>query len=101
MLFIRGSVVFFANYYMEGEKFMNRFISLILLFILSINLLIFVPNVVALLLGWDGLGIVSFLLVIYYQNSKSLGAGLITIISNRVGDSLLIVSIGWLLSKGS
>lgn len=101
ILFIRGSVVFFANYYMEGEKFINRFISLILLFILSINFLIFVPNIITILLGWDGLGIVSFLLVIYYQNSKSLGAGLITIISNRVGDSLLIVSIGWLLRKGS
>nr|YP_001718392.1 NADH dehydrogenase subunit 5 [Loxocorone allax]BAG12577.1 NADH dehydrogenase subunit 5 [Loxocorone allax] len=96
MLFISGSVVYFANYYMMGEKYMNRFIVLILLFILSMNFLIFVPNLITLLLGWDGLGIVSFLLVIYYQNSKSLSAGLITILSNRIGDSLLIISIGYM-----
>lgn len=101
ILFIRGSVVFFSNYYMEGEKYINRFSILILLFILSMNFLIFVPNLVTLLLGWDGLGVVSFLLVIYYQNSKSLGAGLITFLSNRVGDALLIVSIGWIATISS
>lgn len=101
MLFIRGSVIFFSRYYMLGEKYINRFSVLILLFILSINLLIFIPNLISLLLGWDGLGIVSFLLVIFYQNTKSLGSGLITFLSNRVGDALLIVSIGWIVSFGS
>nr|YP_001718405.1 NADH dehydrogenase subunit 5 [Loxosomella aloxiata]BAG12590.1 NADH dehydrogenase subunit 5 [Loxosomella aloxiata] len=101
MLFISGSVMMFSNYYMEGEKFMNRFSILILLFILSMNFLIFVPNLITLLMGWDGLGIVSLLLVIFYQNSKSLGAGMITFMSNRVGDALLIISIGWMISMGS
>ena len=101
ILFIRGSVVFFSHYYIREEKFINRFSSLILLFILSINFLIFIPNFITLLIGWDGLGIVSFLLVIFYQNSKSLRSGMVTFLSNRIGDALLIISIGWLFSLGS
>lgn len=58
------------------------------------------PNLVTLLLGWDGLGLVSFLLVIYYQNPRSLGAGIITLITNRIGDALIILSIAILVFQG-
>lgn len=85
---------------MSEEKFKSRFTILVLLFILSINLLIFIPHFIILLLGWDGLGIVSFILVIYYQNPKSLAAGIITALTNRIGDVLLLVSIGWTLNQG-
>ena len=53
-----------------------------------------------LLLGWDGLGIVSFVLVIYYQNPKSLAAGIITALTNRIGDVLLLVAIALTLNQG-
>jgi len=46
------------------------------------------------------LGFTSFLLVIYYQNSYSLGAGLITVFTNRLGDVGLILSIGLLITIG-
>lgn len=46
------------------------------------------------------MGLTSFLLVIYYQNSYSLGAGLITVLTNRLGDVGLILAIGLLLSEG-
>jgi hypothetical protein len=38
--------------------------------------------------------------VIYYQNPKSLGAGMITALSNRIGDALLITSIALLIREG-
>ena len=66
----------------------------------SINILIYSSNLVALLLGWDGLGLTSFLLVIYYQNAYSLGAGLITVLTNRLGDVILILSIGLIIGGG-
>lgn len=71
-----------------------------MLFVLSINLLVFIPRIACLLLGWDGLGIVSFALVIYYQNRKSLAAGLITVFTNRIGDVLLISAIAISVIQG-
>lgn len=45
------------------------------------------------LLGWDGLGITSYLLVRYYQNIKSTNSATITILINRIGDVALIFCI--------
>nr|ALQ78822.1 NADH dehydrogenase subunit 5 [Hemipodia simplex] len=100
VLFISANVIHFSNYYMQDETFIKRFTHLVLLFVLSMNLLIFIPHMMILLLGWDGLGITSFILVIYYQNPKSLAAGMITALTNRIGDVMLLLSIGWTLNQG-
>ena len=63
-------------------------------------MLIFSPNLIRILLGWDGLGLVSYCLVIYYQNYKSLNAGTLTVLSNRVGDVLILVAIAWIINFG-
>jgi len=100
VLLISANVLSFSSIYIKDDKFINRFTIIVLLFILSINLLIYIPHIIALLLGWDGLGLVSFILVIYYQNHKSLAAGLITAISNRVGDAILLIAIALTLHQG-
>lgn len=100
VLFISANVLQFTRSYIISEIHPKRFTALILLFILSINLLIFIPNIISLLLGWDGLGIISFILVIYYQNSKSLAAGIITALINRIGDVIILLSITLLLNLG-
>nr|YP_009093872.1 NADH dehydrogenase subunit 5 [Marisa cornuarietis]AIT57580.1 NADH dehydrogenase subunit 5 [Marisa cornuarietis] len=97
---ISACVMMFSSSYMSADPFLKRFTWLIMLFVLSMNLLVFIPSLPALLLGWDGLGIVSFALVIYYQNNKSLGAGMITLLANRVGDVMILLSIGLLSSIG-
>ena len=56
---------------------------------------------ISILLGWDGLGLVSYLLVIYYQNLKSYGAGMLTVLSNRIDDMSLLMVISWMLNFGS
>nr|QGZ10057.1 NADH dehydrogenase subunit 5 [Eisenia tracta] len=100
VLMISANVLKFSTIYMADDKFINRFTYLVLLFVLSMNMLIFLPHLVMLLLGWDGLGIVSFILVIYYQNPKSLAAGMITALTNRVGDVTLLLAIAWTLNQG-
>lgn len=100
VLFISGNIFIFADYYIEGEVYIERFIIIVVLFVISINFLIYIPHFIALLLGWDGLGIVSFLLVIYYQNSKSLAAGMLTVLRNRIGDVFILLRIGWCINQG-
>lgn len=99
VIFIAGNVLLFAKTYMQEETFKSRFNNLVLLFVLSINILIYLPHLIILLLGWDGLGIISFLLVIYYQRPKALGAGIITALTNRIGDAMLLVAIALTLRQ--
>nr|AUW35240.1 NADH dehydrogenase subunit 5 [Dinophilus gyrociliatus] len=97
VLLISSSIFLFSVSYMASETFKNRFTWILFLFVVSMNLLIMFPNLITLLIGWDGLGIVSFLLVIYYQNNKSLAAGMITALTNRIGDVLILLSIAMVL----
>lgn len=97
---ISFSVMLFRISYMSGDVNLEYFIYMVLLFVLSMNFLIYIPHLLFLLLGWDGLGLTSYLLVIYYQNDKSLGAGIVTAMSNRIGDSLLILAACWCFVGG-
>nr|QRV62517.1 NADH dehydrogenase subunit 5 [Hydroporus puberulus] len=101
VLFISSMVIFYSKEYMNGDLNMNRFIMLVLMFVFSMMLLIISPNLISILLGWDGLGLVSYCLVIYYQNVKSYNAGMITALMNRVGDVMLLIAISWMLNFGS
>nr|YP_008238987.1 NADH dehydrogenase subunit 5 [Palinurellus wieneckii]AGN95858.1 NADH dehydrogenase subunit 5 [Palinurellus wieneckii] len=100
VLLISSMVLFYSGGYMGGDKSFNRFMYLVLAFVLSMMLLIVSPNLVSILLGWDGLGLVSYALVIYYQNEKSANSGMLTVLSNRVGDVAMLLSIGLMLTLG-
>nr|YP_010954687.1 NADH dehydrogenase subunit 5 [Dorcus davidis]WMW30072.1 NADH dehydrogenase subunit 5 [Dorcus davidis] len=101
VLFISSMVIFYSYEYMSGDMMMNRFIMLVVMFVASMLLLIFSPNLISILLGWDGLGLVSYCLVIYYQNVKSFNAGMLTALTNRLGDVAFLMSIAWMLNFGS
>lgn len=68
---------------------------------MSILLLVFSGNFVVTMVGWDGLGLVSFLLVIFYSNSSSLESGLVTVFSNRVGDVFFLLSFMFFFLRGT
>lgn len=93
VIFISGIVIFYRSSYIAGDLNKVRFLLLVLLFVLSMVLIIIRPNLVRILLGWDGLGLISYCLVIFYQNVKSYNAGILTILSNRVGDAAILLAI--------
>nr|APX40831.1 NADH dehydrogenase subunit 5 [Phaedon tumidulus] len=101
VLFISSMVIFYSEEYMLGDLNLNRFILLVVMFVMSMMFLIISPNLISILLGWDGLGLVSYCLVIYYQNIKSFNAGMLTVLSNRIGDVALLMGIAWMLNFGS
>nr|WNL54050.1 NADH dehydrogenase subunit 5 [Microcerotermes subtilis] len=101
VLIISSLVILYSDDYMFGDLNIVRFILLVLMFVVSMMFLIISPNVISILLGWDGLGLVSYLLVIYYQNVSSYGAGMLTVLSNRIGDVALLMVIAWMINFGS
>nr|ALO76981.1 NADH deshydrogenase subunit 5 [Malachiinae sp. GENSP01] len=101
VLLISSMVIYYSKDYMQGDLNMSRFILLVFLFVLSMMFLIISPNLVSIMLGWDGLGLVSYCLVIYYQNFKSFNAGMLTALTNRLGDVALLMAIAWMINYGS
>nr|YP_006665903.2 NADH dehydrogenase subunit 5 [Mengenilla moldrzyki] len=100
VLFISGWVMLYSSNYMEMDKFKDRFYILLILFVISMLLLVISPNLISLLLGWDGLGLISYCLVAYYQNFSSYNSSMVTFLSNRIGDSFLLVSIFFMMNYG-
>nr|YP_011004709.1 NADH dehydrogenase subunit 5 [Podonevadne trigona]WPT28349.1 NADH dehydrogenase subunit 5 [Podonevadne trigona] len=100
VLFISGNVVYYSQSYMTSDPYADRFIMLVFGFIISMFLLVISPNIVSILLGWDGLGLVSYCLVIYYPTKKSNSAGMLTVMSNRVGDICILLIIAWMGALG-
>nr|YP_009630361.1 NADH dehydrogenase subunit 5 [Callispa bowringii]QBP33864.1 NADH dehydrogenase subunit 5 [Callispa bowringii] len=98
---ISSSVILYSKEYMMGDYNFNRFILLVVMFVFSMMLVIVSPNLMSIILGWDGLGLVSYCLVIYYQNEKSFNSGMLTILSNRLGDVAILMSIVWMMNYGS
>nr|YP_011010167.1 NADH dehydrogenase subunit 5 [Hermatobates djiboutensis]WPW46691.1 NADH dehydrogenase subunit 5 [Hermatobates djiboutensis] len=98
---ISSMVVLYSHSYMMSDFNKVRFLYLVLMFIFSMFMLILSPNMISILLGWDGLGLVSYCLVIYFQNNHSYNAGMLTVLTNRIGDVAILISIAWMLNFGS
>nr|YP_010278723.1 NADH dehydrogenase subunit 5 [Changbaninus pleiospicules]UKE80320.1 NADH dehydrogenase subunit 5 [Changbaninus pleiospicules] len=102
VFFISSMVVLYSSVYMGDYNYSSiRFLFLVLLFVFSMLLMILSPNLLSIMLGWDGLGLVSYCLVIYYSSLSSYLAGMITCLINRLGDIGLLISLGWVFSYGS
>nr|UPL65734.1 NADH dehydrogenase subunit 5 [Hygia sp.] len=101
VMLISSMVIYYSNDYMAEDINQSRFLFLVLLFIMSMMVMIISPNLISILLGWDGLGLVSYCLVIYFQNLKSYNAGMLTVLTNRIGDVFILFSIIILFNSGS
>lgn len=100
VVLVSSMVLLFRTRYIDREENLSRFVWLIIMFVISMNFLIFTPSLFAVVLGWDGLGLISFVLVIYYQRDEALGAALVTALINRLGDVLLLVRVCFLRVRG-
>ena len=89
-----GGVVFlYRDGYIERDLILLRFILLVITFVVSMLFLIFSSSWLILIIGWDGLGLSSYFLVVFYLNYSSNRGGALTVISNRVGDIFIILFI--------
>ena len=80
--------------YMKDEKDFKRFFSYIALFTFSMVLLVISNNLIQLFIGWEGVGLVSYLLIgFFYKKQSAIKANLKAFLINRIGDMFFILGI--------
>lgn len=100
ILLISSMIILYRLVYIKMDKYLSRFNYLLILFISSIMLIVLRPNIIRILVGWDGLGIVSYCLIIYYQSYNSYNSGIVTVLCNRIGDIGILITISIMIVVG-
>ncbi|SQB28832.1 NADH dehydrogenase subunit L [Citrobacter koseri] len=84
----------FASWYMRGEEGYSRFFAYTNLFIASMVILVLSDNLLLMYLGWEGVGLCSYLLIgFYYTDPKNGAAAMKAFVVTRVGDVFLAFAL--------
>ncbi|MFA6237240.1 MAG: NADH-quinone oxidoreductase subunit L [Bacteriovorax sp.] len=96
---IGSAIAFFSIGYMDHEEKVGKFFGFFALFAFSMLLLVIGENFMVLFMGWEGVGLSSYLLIgFWYEHTQNGNAAKKAFIANRVGDfGVVLGMIGYAL----